>query len=333
MKLLTRIIKSKLVKVAQRLDRENGFIGMLLIMTVSIAVFTILSSMHIYMIRQAKYQAQIREAYMIQAEIENFAVKIVSAYNRGRLDCPASNCCNLGGVKFNMKTACGANPTSDKQEDYECLTSSYKQRYCLVKIEAAGTSSSVLTSQAPIPSIASGTTVSQTDAKTLRDNLKTVCSCTTTTGSTTTYTNNYQYSATCQAKCNEISTVINEQSADPYPTANMNSWLGRCCEHFQVPIINCNANVASKCENYESSTSLSANEKMFCEICERKDNDANTKSNLFTYYVCPARNPESKANKADSVLKKCRENLASSKSATDKAKSGVFYQTFRLLTH
>lgn len=320
MKSLIRVIRNKSMRIIQRLNNKNGFVGILLVIIVSIAIFTVLSSVHIYTIKQAKYQGQIREAFVMQTEMENFAIRIIDGYNRGRLLSTCSSpCCPLGTVNFdiNLKTGCGANPTSNKQEDYECLTSSSKQRYCLVKLEEAGKTGSVLTNDAPTSPIATGTTMSSANSSNAETDMKTACGCTK-SGSLPTYNITNQSSATCQTKCGRIMAEINNN--EHAPAHDINQWAKGCCEQFQAPVINCNSKIASTCDDYESNGSLSHTDKMFCEICEQDDGSAATKPRLFTYYVCPV------------PLNNCISNLKAS-NPEDKAKSGVFYQTFRLLTH
>ena len=332
MKLLIRVIRNKLIRIIQRLDNKNGFIGMLLVMIVSTAIFTVLSSVHIYTIKHAKYQAQIREAFVMQTEMENFAIRIIDAYNRGKLSCPPSPCCPLDGVNFNINLksgGCGTDPTSNKQEDYECLTSSSKQRYCLVKIESATTISSVLLEKSPPPPT-TGTTMSVTAAENKQQNLKNKCLCSPST------TNNYRSDPDCQVECRKIIAGINKNEyPSPSGSLDIKKWVGHCCDQklFTNRVINCNTSRASDCSDYESST-LSDSNKMYCEICEQADdNSKTTESRIFTYYVCPAANPETEIDKRDKTLEACRSKLTTSTSDVEKGKSGVFYQTFRLLTH
>ncbi len=314
MKWLFKKVKNRSIKLLYNLDREDGFMGMMLAVIMSVAIFTILSSVHIYTVNHARFQSGIKEAYIMQTDIENFATIIAGAYNKGRINCtPGAGiiCCPFGSItfKFEGTALLGCN----NLQNNICITSSGGREYCLVKLEDVSTSTSFTTVPSITPPIPNK---DSTQADGIKANLFDACSLSDPPpppplppkDCSTTY---YKKHAKCTNACRDATKNI-------YPSSHsVNNALTKCCSVYRLSVINCEKMrtkiPAIDCKNYETS-SLPGEEKMFCEICETK---AGIPKRLFTYYVCP-KNTTCNADMRD---------------INKKTKSGVFYQTFRVLAH
>ncbi len=263
-------IKKTTYKLLRKLDCDNeaGFVGMLLVMMISVAIFSMLSSVHIYTINHARYQTKIKEAYIMQTEMENFAVILKAAYEEGKTSCTPPNCCNFN-VDFALELGCRIPiRTPSPYPASRCLKSSSGREYCLVHLEGAGGSAAptnaenapVTTSTIPAPSPL------LTDVKD---------KCTATPAPSPPNCEETQYTADCHNKCKELATKTMDS---PQQTI-----YNKCCG-AGVQVLNCEGN-KSNCDNYEASSTLSSQHKMFCEICEMSHNSIN--ESVFTYYVCP----------------------------------------------
>ena len=309
MKWLVRKVNDRLIRFLYNLDNEEGFMGMMLAMIMSVAIFTILSSVHIYTVNHARFQSGIKEAYIMQTDIENFATIIADAYNKGRDSCTGSGCCTADNVKFLFDGSGGCAPNV-------CIESSGGREYCLVKLEK-------VTAIASPPSVTpSSTTESDPDASTREGDLYTTCSNPPSPPSPpnpTTCATVYNH-ADCTNKCREATQHVYSSSHNIYTA------ITKCCGANKLPVINCNDtnNMPSgTCKGYET---FASKKKMWCEICEKENpkepDSEGKKARLFTYYVCP---------KIGGNTNDCTTKMG----GTDeqKAKSGVFYQTFRVLPH
>ena len=322
MKRLVRQMNNKLIKLLYNLDRQEGFMGMMLAMIMSVAIFTILSSVHIYTVNHAQYQSGIKEAYIMQTDVENFASLISDAYNKGRDGtCSTSDCCTVDSVSFKL----GENNCSDLKK--VCLKSSGGRGYCLVKLEAANFSQSP-----PPPTHPS----SLPDEDKLRDCLKVEGN-----GDGVCYpgTINPVDQGNCNGSPNYAGKSLENlcqivAKGNHSYSSTVDVAINKCCEVAKLPVINCEhmpspPSPPSTCDNYENN--LAGAQRMWCEICE-KHSPSSPDKRLFTYYICPAiviGTPPTETYQATA----CTDKIKTTSSAEDKAQSGVFYQTFRVLAH
>ena len=332
MKWLVRQMNNKLIKLLYNLDRQEGFMGMMLAMIMSVAIFTILSSVHIYTVNHAQYQSGIKEAYIMQTDVENFAGLVADAYNKGRDTCSSADCCELDTVPFKL----GAGPCSSTEYKPAnvCLTSSGGRGYCLVKLEAA----SLLGNPVDLYPPSTLPPHDTTQAKSQRDDLYQICSSPSPPLPTTPPPHDcsssfYTTNMGCQNKCKKVIQIASRKNIS---VENLSTAVYECCGVARLSVINCNnpSNLPpTTCENYENNSSLTGEQRMWCENCEKENpNDANSKARLFTYYICPAKETSPGPPPVyDPDGYKCVTYMG----GTDekKAKSGVFYQTFRVLGH
>ena len=290
-------MKKQIIGFLRRMNNQHGIGGILVVMMISFAVFTILSTAHIYTIRHSKYQKQIREASIMQVETENFAMLIRSAYEDGKTS--STNVCNLGGIDFaDLFKGGGCSKTSGKPEDYRrCLISSHGRGYCIVNIKAP-----TGTPKAP-PSAPTSTSASQPQIK----QLKTACYQGGHTG--TSCKSNASQDPTCKAKCAE------------HKSGSLTSTIyDECCVSASLRVINCNDSKPTDCSSYEGSSD--AKKVMFCEICEMSHNS--NKQYVFTYTICPTDTTNFSSSTKDDALYKCVTTAGT-------RESQAFSQTFRIL--
>ena len=120
-----------------------------------------------------------------------------------------------------------------------------------------------------------------------------------------------------------------------YTGSNVDDAVNECCGGARLPVISCEEmrkGPSINCIGYDTPPLLSEKERMFCEICETTQDI--TKARLFTYYICPAKEISPgppPVYDPDAVGYKCVTKMGGTKE--EKAKSGVFYQTFRVLEH
>ena len=329
MKWMIKGVKSRLIRLLCMLDKEeDGFIGMLLIMIMSVTIFTILSSVHIYTINHARYQSGIKEAFVMQTEIENFANIITDAYNQGRDGCTGSLCCTEDGITFEFEGT-GTNCSGLKV----CLESSAGKGYCLVKLEEANLSGG--NSPPPPPPPTPPTPILNANAEILRD-----CLIEKGGGVGTCHHNSGYGASKCnrndsiKSLCQDVIKKSAQNSAD-MGDISLDDAIQKCCNTYQLKTINCNDPSnrptvgTNPCLGYDKNPSSLSDPKqqMFCEICEIP---VSGQKRLFTYYVCPAvitPGTPPTFNPTDCVTK------INHSDPNKKAESGVFYQTFRLLEH
>ena len=317
MKWLFKEVSNRYIKFLCNLDKEEGFMGMMLAMIMSVAIFTILSSVHIYTINHAQFQSGIKEAYIMQTDIENFATIVAGAYNKGREggSCspgPGEVCCILDTVPFRFK---GTGSCGDLKG--VCLKSSGGRDYCLVKLIVVDPADPLKMVPFPVPS--PPLPMTHVETKNLRD-----CLLFEGAGSCASSLEALAADPGCTGSIRNKSLTSLCQIAvkKPYDTSvsKAGDTIQKCCNTYKLDVINCNdpVNKPGTCKGYE--TALSGKQRSFCEVCEM---DMSTQKRLFTYYVCPATagtppNTDICANKMTSA---------------DPTNSGVFYQTFRVLAH
>ena len=329
MKQSIKRVKNRFIKLLHGLDKQEGFVGMLLVMLISVAIFTILSSVHIYTVNHAKFQSRIKEAYGMQIEIENFAVVISDAYNKGQDGtCDTGNeCCDVDGVKFEFKkgttgtTMCSTSAFMPKPGSV-CIESPANKHYCLVKIKKASSMGNAPTSSTP-------STMDNNEAKQLRACLlqRNDGNCSpkspTNLAATKTLCDSSSYKDDSREKLCQTTEKYsyNDLGASE---KSIDEAINACCSGVRSSVIDCNkdANNPNKnsknCDDYE--TTLTGKQRMWCEICEMG-------GKLFTYYVCPAK-AGTPPDPSD-----CTNKIKSTSSKMEKAQSGIFYQTFRVLPH
>ena len=310
-------VKNRFIKLLRGLDKQEGFAGMLLVMLISVAIFTILSSVHIYTVNHAQYQSRIKEAYGMQIEVENFAVMVSDAYNQGRNGCDPliEQCCTLDTVRFKFRGSCTTCcTTSEFKPDGVCIESPANKIYCLVKIKK---NNMLPAPPSPsLPSIAEPNGFRSCLFDKGQGASNPSCS-----PDHATINHNYDCSTSVHGGTT-IKDLCQQAEKHSYPsdtsTDNVHNAINECCSGFRSSVIDCNntSNKPANCENYE--TSLTGKYRMWCEICEAS-------GKLFTYYICPA-TPGPPPDTSD-----CTTKMAGN--AMEKAQSGVFYQTFRVLAH
>ena len=324
MKWVFKAVKKRSIKLFYNLDRKEGFVGMMLAIVMSVAIFAILSSVHIYTVNHARFQSGIKEAYVMQTDIENFAVIISSAYNKGRdglTACnPGNKCCPINGIEFEFKSTV---PCADPYKPVDvCIKSSGGREYCLAKLEKAALSTTFPT-VAPPSAIGNPEAVSLKNCLTVAGDSAGNTTCAPAPPSPTEISNcNLSTSYGGGKSLNNLCQIVSRQN-NSYPSGSgADQKIQECCNTYKLSVINCNkpVNQPSTCKGYETS-SLPKEQKMWCEICEAQGQTSNPEL-LFTYYVCP---------KVGGNITDCVTKMAGTDK--DKGESGVFYQTFRVLAH
>ena len=346
MKSAIKKVKNRFIRLLCGLDQQEGFVGMLLVMIISVSIFTILSSVHIYTVNHSRYQSGIKEAYIMQTEVENFATIVSDAYNKGRNDhdCslpppPPPDVCCVDDVPFKIEKKLGAKipitcgPSGLKLElgDNVCIKSSSNKDYCLVKI--AKTDPSL--GDAPCP-----TTITLPVMTNPQDEELRACLFQKGTGTSCTPNTTMDHAAKCSGSSTYGSKQIKSlcQDAGKYSynlsdsEMKIDDTIQNCCNAYKLSTINCNCpdnnphknTPPETCMNYETwlnSPPKKAKQKMWCEICEMDG-----PKRLFTYYVCPATagTPPDPSG--------CITQMGKT-TPQEKAQSGVFYQTFRIMEH
>ena len=317
MKWVFKIVKKRSIKLFYNLDRKEGFVGMMLAIVMSVAIFAILSSVHIYTVNHARFQSGIKEAYTMQTDIENFAVIISSAYNKGRDGCSGTGCCDINGIKFEFQSAIScADPYRPTDV---CIKSSGGREYCLVKLKKAQFSSTFPTITPP-STLTSATAAGLKGCLTVAGKNANNTNCAP-VGPTATELLNCSGSSSYGGKSlNNLCQIVTRENNSYSNAPGVDQKIQECCNTYKLKVINCEkmrtGTPVINCKNYENN--LGDEEKMFCEICETK---AGPPKRLFTYYVCPATGTP--PNPSDCVTKM----------TSDPGNSGVFYQTFRVLAH
>ena len=333
----TRKVKNRRIRILYSLAKQEGFVGMLLVMIMSVAIFTILSSVHIYTVNHARYQSGIKEAYIMQTEIENFAIVVSDSYNKGRDGCDPSNvCCTFGAppndITFEFKGTGNCNDLEGV-----CLTSSGEKDYCLVKLEDASSSPMLTTITIPPPTpLISASQTEQLRACLLQNNAS---GCSSSKSPPTpvadlqnTCNSGPESGYTGQSQGNLCKYIASNKAR--YPDLNdgeieTRDAINTCCNGYNLLVINCNDSSNQPpsppppdlpCKDYETWGVSKSKQKMWCEICE-----ISNPKRLFTYYVCPATGTP--PDPTDCF------NMMNDPDVMKKAQSGVFYQTFRVLAH
>lgn len=333
------IIQKIIKQFFKSVNNEQGLVGVLMVMTVSFAIFTVLSTAHIYTLKHGKYQRQIREASIMQIESENFAMMVRSAYENGKISTPCSGTCGtagccLDGVCFeDLFSGGGCKKNNSNVKDYKkCLVSSSGKGYCMVHLKTAKTVTSTPKTPVTPPSVVVDLVALGNAC--FNDGMKADPGPPPVPASTPSSCQNNPISddpldpsddneiasyltPACQAECNQYrgKTIINTTQKQTFD---------ECCVGASLKVINCEDEQVANCDNYEGFSDPT--DAMFCEICEMNDSNT-TETHVFTYTICPTQTTNFKAT-SDTMLQRCATKATKTTPDSD---AGAYYQTFRLL--